>query len=183
MNRKIHVVTETRLRRAVQAVRRELVDLGFWDDAVADIDVYLVPVGYAYGWQWHGAGDGGDIEIPRYSASRLIDRLGLGQGYFPLVMTIRHEYGHAVADTHRHLVETKRFERAFWAPYNDDTAVEFDAEIYVSEYACVSCQEDFAETFAEYLKRGGRLPSKWGKKVIRAKWEFVRWMGSRIGGR
>ena len=181
MNKKIHVVTETRLRRAVQTVRRELADLGFWDDAVADIDVYLVRAGFAYGWQWHG--DGGDIEIPRYSASRLIDRLGLGNGYLPLVMVLRHEYGHAVADTHRQLVETRRFERAYWAPYDDNTAVEFDPEIYVSEYACVNCQEDFAEVFALYLKHGGRLPGKWKGTAGVEKWEVVRWRGKRIGGR
>jgi hypothetical protein len=179
MNRKIHIVTESRLRRAVRTVRRELVDLGFWDDAVADIDVYLVRVGFAYGWQWHG--DGGDIEIPRYSASRLIDRMGFGHtAYLPRLMDLRHENGHA---THRHLVETRRFEKAFWAPYNDDTAVEFDAEIYVTEYATSNCHEDFAETFAEYLKRGGRLPVKFDTSTIRAKWAFVRWMATRIGGR
>jgi len=181
MNKKIHVVTEERLARAVRSVRRELVDLGFWDDAVADIDVYLLPVGYAYGWQWHG--DGGDIEIPRYSASRLIDRLGLGIGYLPLVMVLRHEYGHAVADTHRHLVETKRFEDAFWADYHDDTVADFDPEIYVTPYAAWNCQEDFAETFAEFLKRGGRLPAKFDTATIRTKWAFVRWLGKRIGGR
>lgn len=180
---KIHVTTLPRLRRAVSTVRRELAELGFWDQAVAEIDVHLVSVGTAYGWQWHGGGVGGDIEIPKYSASRLIDRLGLGNGYLPLTMVIRHEYGHAVADTHRRLVETKRFERAYWAPYNDDTVAKFDPEIYVTPYAASNCQEDFAEVFALYLKHRGGLPAKYDTPAIRAKWEFVRGMGTRIGRR
>ena len=178
---KVHIVTLPRLRRAVQTVRRELRELGFWDDAVAEIDVKLVTTGYAYGWQWHGIG--GDIEVPKFSASRLMDHLGLGNGYLPLVMVLRHEFGHALADTHRHLVETKRFEKAFWAPYDDDTVDEYDPDLHVTPYAAWNCQEDFAEVFAKFLKHGGRLPKIFDTPTIRAKWKFVKWMVGRIGGR
>jgi hypothetical protein len=56
------IVTQRRLDSANLAVTRELACLGFYDDAVASVDVYLVAFGRAYGWQHYGTT--GDINIP-----------------------------------------------------------------------------------------------------------------------
>lgn len=51
---KTHFVTMASLNRALDRVVPELERHGFWDDAVEKIDVWLVPVGGAYGWQHYG---------------------------------------------------------------------------------------------------------------------------------
>ena len=177
--KRINIVTLSRLRRAVRAVRRELREHGFLSAAVAQVEVYLVPLGGAYGWQDFG-GDSG-IYVPAVSLSKLGDLLR-GR-YTSLRDVVRHEYGHCVADLHHGLIRQHRFITAFWAPHGDETPVRFDPEIHVTEYAAKNTSEDWCETFMVYLRHGGRLPVKFDTATIRAKWEFVRWVGKRIGGR
>lgn len=177
--KRINIVTLSRLRRAVRAVRRELREHGFLSAAVAQVEVYLVPLGGAYGWQDFG-GDSG-IYVPAVSLSKLGDLLR-GR-YTSLRDVVRHEYAHAVADLHHDLVRQHRFENVFWAPHGDETRVQFDPEIHVTEYAAKNASEDFAETFMLYLRYGGRLPAKLDTPAVRSKWEFMRWMSQRIGGR
>lgn len=173
---KVHIVTLGRLNRAASHVQDELIRHGFWDDVTSDLDVYLVPLGGAYGWQRNDKS--GEIRIPSISLSRLRDVL---RGcYTSLADVLRHEYGHAIADTHRGLFRSQRFTDAFGATYQNETEWEFDPECHVSEYAATNACEDFAEVFMCFLKHRGRIPKKFDTPTIRDKWEFVRDLGKVI---
>lgn len=173
---KTHFVTMASLNRALDRVVPELERHGFWDDAVEEIDVCLVPVGGAYGWQYFG--EGGEIGIPAVSLSKLLD--WWRGDYTALADVLRHEYGHAVADTHRGLVRSRQFVEAFQASHESDIEWDYDPEIHVSEYAAFCPSEDFAEVCMLFLKRGGALPSHLDTPNIRAKWNFIRRLGRAI---
>ncbi|NMB74748.1 MAG: hypothetical protein GYA21_06415 [Myxococcales bacterium] len=171
---KMRIITLSRLNRAVSRVQDELIRHGFWDDTLSDVDVYLVPLGTALGWQLNDGS--GEIRIPLASLSRLGE---VFRGcYTPLADVLRHEYGHAIADTHRGLFRARRFSSAFGATYQNDTEWEFDPECHVSEYAAKSACEDFAEVFMLFLRHRGRLPQKFDTPTIRDKWKFVRELGA-----
>lgn len=170
---RLRIVTLCQLSRSLARVRRELEAHGFWDQPLASIGVFLVPVGKAYGWQWYGST--GEIGIPAVSLCRLGDLFG--RRYTPLADVLRHEHGHALADTHRGLFRSTQFRSAFGAAHESETAFEFDPEFHVSAYAATNASEDFAETFMLYLKHGGRLPACIDTRYIRAKWKFVERLG------
>lgn len=173
---KIHVTTLRRLRRAVYKVRGELRLHGFWDERMAEVEVYLGAIGGAYGWQNRG-GDG-SIVVPAVSLSKIGDFFR--RKYTSLADVVRHEYGHALADTHRGLFRRRSFKTAFWASIDDDTVVAFDPEIHVTPYAAKNAAEDFCETFMMFLKYGGKMPNRFYTPVIRGKWEWVRRLGDTI---
>ena len=178
---KVHLVTLSRLQRANYKVCRELQAHGYWDEKLAAVQVRLGVIGSPYGWQDYGGS--GDIVIPAVSFSKIGDLFK--RRYTSLVDVLRHEYGHAVADTHRRLMHRRSlgFEKAFWAPHSDETIVQYDPEIHVSEYAATNAAEDFSETFMRYLKHNGRLPTRFNTRFIRAKWRFIRRLGKEIGKR
>ena len=166
-------VTSTRLNRAWAQVQRELNQHRFWNDRMAEIDVELCLFSSCYGWQ---ESDGsGRIGIPVVSLSRLRDLFG--GSYISLADVLRHEYGHAIADTHRGLFRSRVFTNAFGATYQNDDEWEFDSECHVSTYAASKPCEDFAETFMLYVRHNGRLPSQFDTATIRAKWKFIRQLG------
>lgn len=167
---KIHVVTMPKLNRALDRVTTELARHGLWDEALGDVDVYLAFFDTAYGYQAYG--EGGEIVIPRFSLPRLRD--WWSDEYTSLTDVLRHEYGHALADTHRGLLRSSRFVDAFGAPHSSDIEWEYDGEFHVTGYAATDPSEDFAETFMLYLKHDGRLPGCLTTPAIRAKWRFVR---------
>jgi hypothetical protein len=168
--RKIHFVTRTRLNRALTQVARELKTHGAWTEKLQRVELYLVPVGAAYGWQNYGTGS--EICIPAVSLMKMSD-MYRGR-YVPLSDVVRHEYAHALADTHRGLIRSRRFRDAFGTHHEDDDEFEFDPRVHVSEYAAQNASEDFAETFMYYLRRKGELPRHLNWPAIRAKWRFVR---------
>ena len=173
---RLRIVTFCQLNRALARVRRELEAHGFWDEPLASIEVFLVPFGNAYGWQWYGST--GKIEIPAVSLSRLRDLFG--RRYTSLADVLRHEHGHALADTHRGLFRSRQFRSAFGAAHDSETESDFDPEFHVSAYAATSPKEDFAETFMLFLKHGGRLPACIDTRFIRAKWKFVERLGRAV---
>ena len=69
-NQKHLVITMNRLNRAVATTQNELDSHGIWTERLAEIDVYLVPAGTAFGYQMLGGS--GNIYIPRISLSRLL---------------------------------------------------------------------------------------------------------------
>lgn len=170
------IITIGRLNRAMADVQDDLMRHGFWDDATAAPDVYLVTFGTAYGWQ--GYGGGGHIYIPALGLSKLGEIFS--GGHTSLRDVLRHEYAHAVADTHRGLVRSSRFKEAFGDSHRWDQEYEFDADIFISEYAATAPAEDFAEVFMWYLKCDGELPKRFNHPAIRAKWRFVRELGRAI---
>jgi hypothetical protein len=163
------LVTWTRLRRSLGRVRRELAWHGFYDTQVAEVGVRLVTVRTAHGY--HIEGERGEIVIPAFSLSKLVDLLD-GQ-CTPLSLVLRHEYGHAIADTHRGLIRSSAFRNAFHAPHDADVEWDYDPEIFVTEYATENPAEDFTEVFGHYLRYGGCLPARLHTPAIRQKWEFV----------
>jgi len=129
--RKIHVVTMARLNRALDRVVPELDRHGFWDERVEGLDVYLVPIGAPYGWQYFGRS--GEIGIPSVSLCKLLD---WWQGnYIALADVLRHEYGHAVADTHRGLINSRQFIEAFGASHIADVEWDYDPFFHLTPYA------------------------------------------------
>lgn len=168
---KSHTVTMPRLNRAMYRVNSEFEKRGIWTEKVQAVDVYLTPVGCAYGWQWYGLG--GDIVIPRWSIAQYFDYL-MGN-YVPLADVLRHEYGHAVADLHRDLVNSAEFGDAFgWEHDSEEPAMQYDPYFHVTPYAATNVSEDFAEVFSLFFKHKGRIPARHRTAPINAKWKFVR---------
>lgn len=165
----MQLLTAPTLERALGDVCRELESHGFMDEPLAGVVTRLVPFGSAYGWQWYGGS--GEIHIPRVSLSRL-SQLWNGQRV-TLREVLRHEYAHALADTHRGLMRARHFAEAFGAGHHWNFEWEYDPEHHVSEYAAMAPAEDFAEVFALYLRHGGRIPNPLATPAIRRKWRFV----------
>ncbi len=172
----MHFVTLARLNRANSAVVSELEAHGFYDGAVQAVDTCLVPVGLAHGWQWYGGT--GEINIPCVSLSRL-SHLWTG-GYTSLRDVLRHEFAHAIADTHRGLFRSAFFSDSFGAAHHWDFEWEYDPEHHVSEYAATAPAEDFAETFMLYLRHGGVLRARHATMPIKRKWKFIRRLSDAI---
>lgn len=166
----MHLVNQSQLDRANYAVTSELDVHGFYDRHVQSVDTYLVSVGLAYGWHWFGSS--GDIHIPRVSLSRL-SHIWKG-GYTSLRDVLRHEFAHAIADTHRGLFRSTFFSDSFCAAHHWNFEWEYDPEHHVSEYAATAPAEDFAETFMLYLRHDGMLPARHASGPIGRKWKFIR---------
>ena len=88
---------------------------------------------------------------------------------------IRHEFGHALADLYPGaLTKGGLFRKAFGGVYCDKPASDVGESEFVSGYAAMSTQEDFAETFMLFVKHKGKIPAKFAKKpAIRKKWKAV----------
>ncbi|MEI6233314.1 MAG: hypothetical protein WCT04_09690 [Planctomycetota bacterium] len=166
---KIHFVTLARLNRAVSKVASELDHHGLWNDRLQNVPVVLVPVGFAYGWQSYGGS--GEISVPRVSLLKLHDYFT--GAYTGLADVVRHEFAHALADTHRGLLRSRRFTKAFGRSHESSVALAYDAAHHVSRYAATEACEDFAETFMLFLRHRGILPSKHATPTITSKWNYV----------
>ncbi|HPA19407.1 MAG TPA: hypothetical protein PLU30_16795 [Verrucomicrobiae bacterium] len=161
------LVTPGQLRSAASSVARELDSLGIYDERLRSVEVRLAPLALdCLGW-WDG-----EIRIPAVSLPRLGELFGRARS--SLREVLRHEFGHALADTHRGLVRSSRFVEAFGAPHYSGVCWEYDPEHHVSPYASTLPMEDFAETFAAFVRRAGNLPPHADTVPIRRKWRFLR---------
>jgi hypothetical protein len=167
---RILLVTLTRLNRAVARVISELDQHGLWDAALQKVEVYLVPAGFAYGWCW--SGKDGYIAIPAVSGARLCEYFRTSDT--SLADVVRHEYGHALADTHRGLIRSVHFRDTFGASYDSEKSFAYDPLEHVSEYAASKPSEDFAETFMYYLKHRRRFPRRCTAPAIKRKLAVIR---------
>ena len=165
----MNIVTLNRLDRAHKQVVTELYSLGFYDTLVANVKVLLVPVSLAYGWQNYRSG--GEIGIPILSGSKLVDFFT--DRYTALRDILRHEYAHAIADTHRGLMRSRKFSIAFGASHDSEIRFEFDPQKYLTPYAATSPAEDFAETFRFYVRHKGILPARKRTPALRKKYYFI----------
>ena len=172
MNR-IGIISDAALKSARRNVETELLKFGFFDDKVSRIPVRLVPFGGAYGWQDYQRS--GTISIPRVSWAKLCNLME--HEYVSLRDVLRHEFAHAVADTHQHLIRTPEFALAFGDSHHWATSSEYAPELFVTAYAATATGEDFAETFMYFLKYAGKLPARFSTPAIRKKWRFVRQLG------
>ena len=167
----MRLVTLDRLNSALDDVIRDFRHFGIWNDKLYAVDVYLVPVGYAYGWKWNGPA--GHISIPAVSLSRLGSAMfGIGQKW-GLRDVVRHEYGHAVADLYPNLSRTSSFRWTFGRYDHGKRLRAYAPEHHVTPYASTRPCEDFAEVFMFYIKTRGKLPSRFDTRIIRSKWDFV----------
>ncbi len=166
----MHIITLKRLNSANADVTRELSTFGFWNKRLAQIQVWLVPFSWnAHGWQWYG-GDG-SICIPSVSLLRVAENL---TGHrTSLRDVLRHEWAHALADTHRGLFRSKRFAKVFGAAHDGEEEPEYDPGHHVTDYASTHPSEDFAEVFMLYLKHQSQLPSRLHLPGIEQRWSFV----------
>lgn len=170
------IVTMPRLNRALKDVVAELDTLGVYDARVQAVEVYLVPFSTAYGYQLdHGTGE---ILIPMLSLSKIGDLVR--QRYTSLRDVLRHEYAHAIADTHRGLIRSRRFREAFGDGHDAACSYHFDPEIHITEYAANRPWDDFAEVFMVYVRQRGRLTKRHATPWIKDKWRFVRDLCSAI---
>lgn len=173
-----YVVNASLLRSACRSVQTDLNSLGFWTKKLADVTVRQTLFGLSYGWQYyHGCGD---IVIPRLSAIRLYDNCR-GKS-IPLRDILSHEYGHAVADCHRGVMRSPKFEQAFGASHDDLESFSYNDQSHVSRYASDSAGEDFAETFMYYIKHKGKLPRIFSTQIIKKKWDFVSYLSTCLKG-
>jgi len=168
------IVTISELDHENVLVIEELEAHGFYDQAMAMVEVYLAFAGDAFGWQNYG-GDS-HINVPAISLSRLSALIGREKA--SLRDVLRHEYAHAVADTHRGLMRSRKFTQAFGGSHSSEKSVEYDRKVHVTAYAAVNPGEDFAEVFMKYLKHGGRIPVRFRTPAITRKWGFVSDLGS-----
>lgn len=173
----MHIVTLNRLNWAVLRVRNELSEHGFFDAKLRKIDVRLAWFGCAFGWCWYGTS--GNIHIPALSLGRIYDRIR-GEARTSLRDVLRHEYGHALAHTHRGLFCSVPFKRAFGTHHDADVKSCYDPERHVTHYAATSPSEDFAEVFMLYLRHNGKIPNHLNTWRIRRKWRFVEQVGDAV---
>ena len=101
---------------------------------------------------------------------------------------LRHEFGHALAHYHPGpICRSRAFGETFGARYDECWDQQpIDHQDFVSRYATTSPAEDFAETFACWLRSFRRpgnavLPHR-TTAALRAKFAFVRNVCRRIGG-
>jgi len=165
------MVTMSKLNSALSEVQDELMQLHFYDSKLEAVDVYLVLIGGAYGWKYDGKK--GNIHIPSISLSKFSELFGW-TGYTSLSDVMRHEFGHAFADTHKGLIRCSQFKEVFGSGYESKTAYEYDYRFFVSKYAAKKAAEDFAETFMYYVRYMGVLPNKFRTATIRRKWGFIK---------
>ncbi|NND96801.1 MAG: hypothetical protein HKN47_05660 [Pirellulaceae bacterium] len=177
-NRRHAVITLGRLHSALGTVQNELDRHGLWNDRLYDVDVYLTGCGFAYGWQMHRST--GHIKIPAISINR-ISEFVFGGPRRTLRDLLRHEYAHAIADTHRGLIRSRQFSDAFGSSHDSCIEAKYCETEHVTHYAATDSSEDFAEVFMYFLKHRGRLPHRFQTPSIRSKWRFVRQLSAVIG--
>lgn len=167
--RTVHIISSVRLNRALLKVTGELRSHGLWDARLRNVPIILVPAGIAYGWHWYGGN--GEICIPRVSLLKLHDFFT--GSYTSLADVLRHEFGHAVADTHRGLFRSRQFTTAFGGCHESNVRSKYDPEIHISRYSTTNPSEDFAENFMCFIRRRGILSLKHSTSAIRRKWRFI----------
>jgi len=173
---KMHFVTMKSIRNAYRRVHKELELHGFMDNKLKQIQVYRGFLDRNYGWQDYGKSR--IIYIPLVSFSKLRDYFTCS--YTSLADVLRHEYGHAVADTHRGLMRSRKFSDTFGGAHNSFIRQEYDEDVHITEYAAKNPAEDFAEVFMFYLKHKGKIPYHLDYTPISKKWRFIENLGTAI---
>jgi hypothetical protein len=154
-------VTFSTVQKAYDKVRNELHEVGLLDEGVYldhiacmqdAIPTRSEELGFVFDegvdW-WRGilGYEPGVIYIPRNAPASL---------HVPgntVLDTVRHEFAHAWAYLDREFIEGPWFRAAFGAGYFEEwDPPAFDPSRFVSDYACKSPREDFAETFMLYLR-------------------------------
>ena len=172
------------LNDALDDVRDELSELDLLTERLDEVNVYLTPFhpGTTYGYfieesnwlAWCLGWEDGNIYIPSLRLTSLSGLFGYSE-YFSLRNVLRHEYGHAVAHLHPSLIKRSReFTHVFGGRYDTKGPVEGYSPLqHVSTYAATMPQEDFAETFAYFVKSKGDIARYFHRPGIFMKMCFV----------
>jgi hypothetical protein len=162
------IISLDTLNRALDDVRDELCKLNLLTKRLDKVDVCLTPFypWMVYGYYMEGSNalmsflgwKAGNIYIPSMRLSSLLTLFGYRE-YFSLRHVLRHEYGHALAHKHPGLVKRSRdFTETFGGRYDRRRRVDdYSPFMHVSEYAATQPGEDFAETFALYVRNKGNI--------------------------
>lgn len=171
-------VTLPRLNRVHRHVLGELEGLGFWSDAMAQVQVWLRPFAAGcFGWQDYGST--GDIHVPAVAGPRILAKFGFNEGC-SLRQLLRHEWAHALAHHHHDLVANREFRYAFDGSHDCGRPVRsYCPTRHISPYAATQPMEDFAENFMHFVKHRGNLPAQWQTRHIEKRWDFLRSQNSK----
>jgi hypothetical protein len=162
------IISLDTLNRALDDVRDELSELNLLTKRLDQVDVYLTPFypWVVYGYYLEGSNtlgrflgwESGNIYIPSMRLSSLLALFGYRE-YFSLRHVLRHEYGHALAHKHPGLVKRSRdFRETFGGRYDRRRRVDdYNPFMHVSTYAATQPGENFAETFALYVRSKGTI--------------------------
>jgi hypothetical protein len=157
------------LEKDLSLVRRQLGRLGLYDKPMRNAEVVLVPLHPDHQWRcWTGDGK---ITIPEAAMSVLRDYFR--RDILSLHHVLRHAYGHVYAETHREVIALDSFATTFGGHYFTGGAQKYDSKSHVSNFAADCPAEDFAELFAEYVEREGKLPRHLDWAAIRTKWDYI----------
>ena len=131
----------------------------------------LIPLGWSYGWYRPP----GKIGIPAMCWDRVWGQLR-GTPRVSLRDVVRHEMAHALAYHHPELVRTAAFRLAFEAEHDGEweSCLECHSEDFVTPYATVSPEEDFAETVMVYTRHRGEIRRYRDRLGVFRKLRFVR---------
>jgi hypothetical protein len=185
-------VSLAQIDAATRAAQREMSNLGLWNEetrleqtAVVWCRLPQVVAADASGFFIHSSHpwmrlfgyDEGNIYIPQW----VLLQGPFGQNRGSLRHVIRHEYGHAVAHWYPRLVRRSRiFNEVFGGRYDGGTVYEGNPDEYISDYAATMPAEDFAETFATFVRWKGNIPRKITNRALRKKFRFVAELCKRI---
>ncbi|RMH05600.1 MAG: hypothetical protein D6702_00005 [Planctomycetota bacterium] len=171
------MVTFRQIQSATDDAVRDFRACGLNTASLQECQVVAIPFGSAYGY----CRETGQILIPCVSLDRIWARITGGQRC-TLRDIIRHEMGHALAACHTQLVQNCDFHRAFGAPHDTDRNEEplFDWDEYLTEYACESPGEDFAETVMVYTRHRGRIDRYRHLRGVARKLAFIATLPRRI---
>lgn len=162
-------IDEPELEKHLPVVRRELGRAGLYDRRMHKALVSLVPFDPDHPWRCF-TGDG-NIMIPEVAMSVLRDYFR--RDILSLRHVLRHAYGHVYAETHSEIIATEAFAAVFGGHYFSGSAQQYDKDAHVSSFAAEGPAEDFAEIFAEFVERGGKLPRHLNVEKIRKKWNYI----------
>jgi hypothetical protein len=142
-------ISDQLFRSSLRHVRRELKTLGLAKKKVMETKVSrtIIPSFKKQAYFTHD----GEIFIPILQAKKGVRDM------------LRHEYGHAFLFHYPEITAYKGF------LYFGHTT---DSRDYVSGYAMTDSDEDFCETFMQYLKHRG-VPQKHYSPRLMKKWHFI----------
>jgi hypothetical protein len=165
-------VTLPKLNRDHRHVLGELGTLGFWSDSMAQVQVWLRPFAKNC-FDWQDYGSTGDIHIPAVAGPRILAKFGFEEDC-SLRQLLRHEWAHALALYHHHLVANREFRLAFDGSHDCGRPDrDYCPTRHISPYASTESMEDFAENFMHFVKHRGVLPVRWQTPQIVKRWAFV----------
>lgn len=153
------------LDKAFHKTRHEIYSLGLLTPGLDSVECILSPLPSIFGEQAYF--------VEETSLGMRLAGFSAGHIYFPSLISkaslrhvMRHEFGHAWAWHHPGIFRSRCFKSAFEESYfsNIEWVGPFDKNHFISEYAMTSPAEDFAETFATFLKYKNSL-SKFKRRI------------------